>query len=159
MHFQHSEVDNDHSTLAMSCPFRKKISKKKRQEIIQCTKNHQYSSSCQDSRSDSHPAHWYSKVLAHGNSPVHSSPMTSVKTNVGPDNITIPVQSIPTCEKRSVSNAVISVLIATVKNSEEPDTFERFWTSFWLQTASPLSKWVMLLHPCPSHLPQLTPHL
>ena len=34
-----------------------------------------------------------------------------------------------------------------------------FWTSFWLQMASPLSKWVMLLHPRPSHLPQLTPHL
>ena len=70
------EVDNDYSTLAMSCHFRKKVSKKKRQEIIQSTNNRHYGSSCQDSHSDSHPAQSYSKVLAHSNSPGHSSPMT-----------------------------------------------------------------------------------
>ena len=48
--------------------------------------------------------------------------MTSVKTNGGPD-ISIPIQSYPTFEKSSVSNADISVLIATVKNCEEPGTF------------------------------------
>ena len=62
-------------------------------------------------------------MLAHSNSAGHSSSMTSVRTNGGPD-ITIPIQSIPTFEKSSVSNAVISVLIATVKNYEEPGTFE-----------------------------------
>ena len=50
--------------------------------------------------------------------------MTSAKTNGGPDNINILIQSIPTFKKSSVSNAVISVLIATVKNCEEPGTFE-----------------------------------
>ena len=49
--------------------------------------------------------------------------MTSVKTNGGPD-ISIPIQSIPTFEKSSVSNAVISLLIAIVKNCEEPGTNE-----------------------------------
>ena len=50
--------------------------------------------------------------------------MASVKTNGRPDIITIPIKSIPTFDNSSVSNAVISVLIATVKNSEEPGTFE-----------------------------------
>ena len=82
-----------------------------------------YSSRYQATRSYSHPAHSYSQVLAHSNSAGHSSSITSVKTNGGPD-ISIPIQSIPTFEKSSVSNAVISVLIATVKNCEEPGTFE-----------------------------------
>ena len=34
------EEGTDHSTLAMSCPFRKQVSKKKRQEIIQSTNSH-----------------------------------------------------------------------------------------------------------------------
>ena len=34
-----------------------------------------------------------------------------------------------------------------------------FWNLFLLLTASLNSKWVMLLHPRPSHLPQLTLHL
>ena len=38
------EEGTDHSTLAMSCPFRKQLSKKKLQEIIQSTNSHQYSS-------------------------------------------------------------------------------------------------------------------
>ena len=50
--------------------------------------------------------------------------MTSVKTNGGQDNITIPIQSIPTFEKSSISNAVISIHVSTVKNSEEPGTSE-----------------------------------
>ena len=56
--------------------------------------------------------------------------MTSVKTNGGPDNITIPIQSIPTFEKSYVFYAVISVLTTTVKNSEEPGTFETVVNSF-----------------------------
>ena len=141
----------------MSCPFRKKVSKKKRQEIIQSTNSHKYSIIYQASYSHSHPAHSYSQVLAHSNSPGHSSSMTAVKTNGGPDNITMPIESIPPFEKSSVSNAVSSVLIATVKNCENRAPLKRFWTPFWLQTASPLSIWVMLLHPRSSHLLQLTP--
>ena len=117
------EEGTDHSTLAMSCPLRKIVSKKKRQEIIQSTNSHQYSSHYQATHSHSHPANSYSQVLAHSNSAGHSSSMTSVKANGGLI-ITIPIQSIPTLEKSSVSNAVISVLIATAKNCEEPGTFE-----------------------------------
>ena len=51
------EEGNDHSTLAMSCPFRKQLSKKKRQEIIQRTNSHQYSS--RNQATHSHPAHSY----------------------------------------------------------------------------------------------------
>ena len=70
-----------HSTLAMSCPFRKQVSKKKRQEIIQSTNSHHYSSRYQATHSHSHPADSYSQVLAHSNSAGHSSSMTIVKTN------------------------------------------------------------------------------
>ena len=101
-----------------------KVSMKKRQEIIQSTNSHQYSSIYQASHSHSHPAHSYSQVLAHSNSSGNSSSMTAVKTNGGQDNITIPIQSIPTFDKSSVSNAVISTLIATDKNCAEPGTIE-----------------------------------
>ena len=55
--------------------------------------------------------------------------MTAVKTNGGRDIITIPIQSIPTFEKSSVSNAVIIIFVATVKNCEEPGTFETVLSS------------------------------
>ena len=93
------EEGNDHSTLAMSCPFQKQVSKKECQEIIQSTNSHQYSSRYQATHSHSHPAHTYSQVLAHSNSAGHSSSMTSVKTDGGPD-IIIPIQSIWTFEKK-----------------------------------------------------------
>ena len=149
---------NNHSTLAMSFPFRKQVSKKKHQETIQRTNSHQYSSRYQATNSHSHPAHSYSQVLAHSNSAGHSYSMTSVKTNGGPD-ITIPIQSIPTFEKSNVSNTVINILITTVKKCEEPGTFETVLNPLLTQMAFRLSKWVMLLHPRPSHLLQLTPHL
>ena len=135
------EEGNDHSTLAMSCSFRKQVSKKKRQEIIQSTNRNQYSSRCQATHSHSHPAHSYSQVLAHSNSAGHSSSMTSVITNGGAD-ITIPIQSIPTFEKSSVSNAVtvIRVLIATVKNYEEPGTFETVLNSLLTANGLPTFK-------------------
>ena len=57
------EEGNDHSTLAMSCHFRKQVSKKKHQEIIQSTNSHQYSSCYQATHSHSHPAHSYPQVL------------------------------------------------------------------------------------------------
>ena len=75
------EEGNNHSTLAMSCPFRKQVSKKKRQEIIQSTKSHHYSNRYQATHSHSHPAHSYSQVLAHSNSAGHSSPVTSAATS------------------------------------------------------------------------------
>ena len=87
------EEGNDHSTLAMSCPFRKQVSKKKRQEIIQSTNSHQYSSRFQATHSHSRPAHSYSQVLAHSNSAAHSFSMTSVKTNGGPDFSSNPINS------------------------------------------------------------------
>ena len=162
MHFQHSEVyceeDNDHSSLAMSCHFCKKVCKKKRQEIIQSTNNHHYSSSYQASHSHSHPAHSFSQVLTHNNSPGHCSPTTSVTVQLADQTISL-FQFNPTFEKSSVSNAVIRVLIATVKNSEEPGTFETVLNSSLTANDLPISKWVMLLHPRPSHRPQLTPHL
>ena len=133
------EEDNDHSTLAMSCPVWKKVSKKKRQEIIQNKNSHQYSS-YQASHFHSHPALSISQVLAHSNSAGHSSSITSVKTNGGPDNITIPIQSIRTFPKSSVSTAVISVLIATVKNCEEPGTFEAVLNSLLTANGLPTFK-------------------
>ena len=66
--------------------------------------------------------------------------MTSVKTNGGTD-ITIQIQSISTLTKSSVSNAVISVLVATVKNCEEPGTIETVLNS--LLTANGLSTFKM----------------
>ena len=135
MHFQQSEVyinceeDDNRTLLQWAAISGKKESKKKRQEIIQSTNSHQYSSSYQASHSHSDIAHSYSQVLAHSNSPGHSSSMTSVKTNGGSDNIAIRIQSIPTFGKSSVSNAVISVRIATVKNCEEPGTFETVMNS------------------------------
>ena len=98
----------------------------KREEIIQNTNNHQYSSSYQASQSHPHPAHSYFQVFAHNNSPGHSSTMTSVKTNGGPDNMFQFYQFQLSKEVRigTVSNAVISVLIATVRSSEVPGTFE-----------------------------------
>ena len=139
----------------MSCPFRKQVSKKKRQEIIQSTNSHQYRSRYQATHSNSHPADSYSQVLAHSNIAGHSSSMTSVKTNGGPD-ITIPIQPIPILEKSSVSNTVISVLIATVKNCEEPGTFETVLNSLLTANGLPTFKMGNVTRPRPSHLPQLT---
>ena len=160
MHFQQSQVYNckeekDHSTPAMSCPFRKQASKKKRQEIIQSTNRHQYNSSYKASHSHSHPAHSYSQVLAHSNSAGRSSSITPVKANGGQD-ITIPIQSIPTFKKSSISNAVSAYILPLSKTVRNRAPLKRFWTNFWLQTAFPLSKWAMLVHSRPSHLPQLT---
>ena len=89
-------------------------------------------------------------LLAHSNSAGHYSPMTSVKTNGGPD-IAIPIQSIPTFEKSSVSNAVISVLIATDKNCEEPGTFETVLNS--LLTANGLITFKMGIVTPPTPFP------
>ena len=153
---------NDYGSLAMSCLFRKQVLKKKRQEIIQSTNSHQYSSRYQATHSHSHPAHSYPQVLAHSNSAGHSSSMTPVKSYGGPD-ITIPIQSIPTFEKSSVSNTLITQLSAYLsplsKTERNQAPLKRFWIPCWLQMPFPLSKWVMLLHPRHSHLPQLTPHL
>ena len=125
-------------------PFPETSIKNKRQEITQSTNSHQYSSCYQATHSHSHPAHSYSQLLAQSKSAGHSSSMTSVKTNGGPD-ISISIQSIPTFEKSSVSNAVI--FIATVKNFEEPGTFETVLNSISTANGLPQSKWVMLLHP------------
>ena len=73
--------------------------------------------------------------------------MTSVKTNGGPDNITISIQLIPTFEKSSVSNAVISILIAIVKNCEEPDTFETVLNSLLTANGLPTFKMVNVTSP------------
>ena len=85
-----------------------------------------------------------------------SSPMASVKSNGRPSDITIPIQSILTFEKSSVSKEVISIYLSpqskTVRNRAR---LKRFWTPYWLQLSSPLSKWAMLLHPRLSHLLQL----
>ena len=59
----------------------------------------------------------------------HSTSVTSVNSPLGytnpiPNSITFPIHPISAFEKSSISNAVISVLIATVKNNEVPGTFE-----------------------------------
>ena len=123
--------------LLLWAALQKKVSKKKLQEIIQSTNSHQYSSIYQASHSHSHLAHSYSQVLTHSNSSGHSSSMTAVKTNGGPDNITNRIQSIPTFDKSSVFNAVISAdlspLPKTVRNRAP---LKRFWIPFWLQMAT-----------------------
>ena len=55
-------------------------------------------------------------------------------------DLTIPIQSIPTFEKSSVSNAVISLLIATLKNCEEPGTFETVLNSLLAANGLPSFK-------------------
>ena len=104
------------------------------------------------------PAHSYSQVLAHNNSAGHFSSLTSVKTNGGAD-ISVPIQSIPTYEKSNVSNTVTSILIATVKNSEEPGTFETVLNSLLTANGHPTFKMGNVTPPTSFHLPQLTPHL
>ena len=66
-------------------------------------------------------------------------------------NITISIQSTPTFEERMVSNAVFSVRIATVKNSEEPATFEMVLNS--LLTVNGLSNFQN------GNVTQLTPRI
>ena len=111
----------------MSCPFWKNLPKKKRQEIMHKTNNSHLNNRPQSIQS--YPAHPYTHVLAHSNSPGQSTSVTSVNsppgyTNPIPNSITFPIHHISPFEKSSISNAVISVLIATVKNNEVPVTFE-----------------------------------
>ena len=96
------EEGNDQSTLAMSCPFRKNVSKKKRQEIMHNTNNRHLNDSNQSVQS--YPAQSYSHVLAHSNSPGHSASVTSVNsppgyTNPIPNSITFPIHPISAFEK------------------------------------------------------------
>ena len=70
-------------------------------------------------------------MVSNSNSPGHSTSVTSVNsppgyTNPIPSSITFQIHPISAFEKSSISNAVISVLIATVKNNEAPGTFEAF---------------------------------
>ena len=46
-----------------------------------------------------------------------------------PNSITFPIHPISAFEKSRVSNAVISVLIATLKNNEVPVTYEKVLNS------------------------------
>ena len=90
----------------------------------------------------SYPAHSYSHALAHSNSPDNSTSITSVNsppgyTNPIPNSITFPIHNISAFEKISISNAVISVLIATVKNNEVPVTFEAVLNSLLVANGLP----------------------
>ena len=91
------------------------------------------------------PAHSYSHVLAQSNSPGYSTSLTSVNsppeyTNPIPNSITFPIHTNSAFEKSSISNAVISVLIATVKNNEVPGTFEAVLNSLPVANGLPQSK-------------------
>ena len=93
----------------------------------------------------SYPADSYSHVLAHSNSPGHSTSITSVNsppgfTNPIPNSITFPIHPISAFEKSSISNAVISVLIATVKNNEVPGIFEAVLNSLLVANGLPQFK-------------------
>ena len=148
------EEGNEHSTLAMGCPFRKNVSKKKRQEIMLNTNNRRLDNSHQSIQL--YPAHSYSHVLAHSNSPGHSTPITSVNSPLGytnpiPNSITVPIHPISAFEKSSISNVVISVLIATVKNNEAPGIFEAVLNS--LLVANGLPQFKMLNVTPPSSIP------
>ena len=99
------EEGNDHSTLAMSCSFRKNVSKKKREEIMHNTNNRHLNNSHQSIQS--YPAHSYSHVLAHSNSPGHSTSVTSVNsppgyTNPIPSSITFTIHPISAFEKAAI---------------------------------------------------------
>ena len=105
--------------------------------------NHHYNSSHQSIHS--YPSHSYSQVLAHSNSPGYSTPVTSVNsppgyTNPIPNSITFPIHPISAFEKSSVSNAVISVVIATVKNNEVQGTFEAVLNSLLVANGLPQLK-------------------
>ena len=93
----------------------------------------------------SYPAHSYSHVLAHSNSPGHSTSVISVNspkgyTNTIPSSITLPIRNISAFEKSSISNAVISVLVATVKNNEVPGSFEAVLNSLLVANGLPQFK-------------------
>ena len=156
------EEGNDHSTLAMSCPIRKNVSKKKRQEIMLNTNNHHPINSHQSIQS--YPDHSYSHVLAHSNSLGHSPSVTSVisppgYTNPIPNSITFPIHLFQHSKKAEFQMQLSAYLLPQSKTMRFRAPLKRFWTLFLLLTASLNSKWVMLHHPRPSHLPQLTLHL
>ena len=93
----------------------------------------------------SYPAHSYSHALAHSNSPGHFTSVISVNsppgyTNPIPNSITFPIHPISAFEKSRISNAVISVLIATVKNNEVPGTFEAVLNSLLVANGLPQFK-------------------
>ena len=86
-----------------------------------------------------------SQVFAHSNSLAHSKPVISVNsppgyTNPIPNSITFPVHPISAFGKSSISNTVISVLIATVKNNEVPGTFEAVLNSLLVANGLPQFK-------------------
>ena len=136
----------------MSCPFRKNVSKKKRQEIMLNTNNRHLNNSLQSI--PSYPGHPYiPHVLAHSNSPGHSASVISVNsppgyTNPVPNSITFSIHHISAFEKSSISNAVvISVLIATVKNNEVPGTFEEDLNSLLVANGRPQFKMGNVISP------------
>ena len=73
--------------------------------------------------------------------------------------MTLPIHAIPAFDKSSVSNSVMSILIATVKNNDVPCTFEAVLNYLLVANGLPQSKWIMFLHPRPSYLIQLTPNI
>ena len=78
----------------------------------------------QQPRSQPFTSCWFIFTTAHSNCPGHSSPVTSVKTNHAQTKQDHYFNSIySNFPKKCVFNTVISVLIATDKNSEEPSTF------------------------------------
>ena len=146
----------------MSCPFRKNVSKKKREEIMHNTNNRHLNNS--DQFIQSYPAHSYSHVLAHRNSPGHSTSGTSVNSPPGytsptPNSITFPIHLFQHSKKAAFQMQLSAYLSPHLKTKRFRVPLKQFWTLFLLLTA-PHSKWLILkLLPHPSHLPQLTLHL
>ena len=135
MHFQQSEVyitakKSTIIALAVSCPFRKNISQEKHQDIMQNTNNHRYGSSHQMMAAATRPANHFHILLIHIHKRLHMA-IVLATLHQWPQLKLIAVQTTSLFQfnlfqfsKKSVSNAVISVLAATFKNSEEPGTFE-----------------------------------
>ena len=90
------------------------------------TNNHHLNNNQQSIQS--YPAHSYSHVLAHSKYwPLYISYLsqfTPSYNNPIANSITFPIHPISALEISSISNAVSSILIATVKYNEVPGTFE-----------------------------------
>ena len=116
-------------TLAMSCPFRKNVSKKKKIIIMLNTNNDHHNGSHQSIHS--YLAHSYSQVLVHGNSPRLPTPVNSANSPLGyanpvPNNITLPIHPFQALEKAAFQMQLLSYLSPLSKTMRFRAPLKRF---------------------------------